>query len=332
MNAQRIIHAVRWSGLSVIGVLALCSAWLGAALAQEFPSKPVRIVVPYSAGGGTDIFARMIGKKLGDRWKQQVIIENRVGAGGIVGTEAVALAPADGYTLLMMANTHALYPAFYKKVPFDPVKSFAAVTLVASGANVLVVHPSLQVTTVSQLVELARQRPGQLTFASAGKGSTTHLAGELFKSMAKINVIHVPYKGSGQAEIDVAGGHVQFMIDSLPAALPNIKSGRTRAIATTDRKRAAALPDAPTIDESGLPGYELTTWWGIAAPADTPKEIISRLNKDIASVTALSDVKELLASQGAEPRTGTPEEFASYIRAQIEFYRKIVADAGIAPE
>ena len=332
MSPQRVIHAVKPGGVSLLCVLALSSAGFTGAHAQEFPSKAVRVVVPYSAGGGTDIFARVIGKKLGDRWNQQVIIENKVGAGGIVGTEAVALASADGYTLLMMANTHALYPSFYKNVPFDPVKSFAPVAMVASGANVLVVHPTLQVTTVNQLIELAKRQPGKLTFASAGKGSTTHLAGELFKSMAKIDVVHVPYKGSGQAEIDVAGGHVQYMIDSLPAALPNIKAGRTRAIATTDKKRASALPDVPTIDEAGLPGYELTTWWGIVAPAGMPQALVSRINKDIVTVMALSDVKTLLASQGAEPRTSSPEEFASYIKAQIDFYRKIIAEAGIKPE
>lgn len=324
---MRILRAVL-----LIGAAAFSSAWTCAALGQEFPVKPVRMIVPYSAGGGTDIFARMIAKKLSERWNQQVIVENRVGAGGIVGTEAVAQAPADGYTLLMMANTHALYPSFYKSVPFDPIKSFSPVTLVASGANVLVVHTSLQVSTVQDLIAMAKQRPGKLTFASAGKGSTTHLAGELFKSMAKIDVVHVPYKGSGQAEIDVAGGHVAYMIDSLPAALPNIKAGRTRAIATTDKKRAAALPEVPTIDESGLPGYEITTWWGIAAPANTPTALVSKLSKDIGDVMRLSDVKNLLASQGAEPRTSTPEQFASYIRSQIDVYRKIISDAGIKPE
>jgi tripartite-type tricarboxylate transporter receptor subunit TctC len=316
----------------VRALLLVAAAWSSVALAQDFPAKPVRVIVPYSAGGGTDIFARMISKKLSERWNQQVIIENRVGAGGIVGSEAVALAPADGYTLLMMANTHALYPSFYRKVPFDPVKSFSAISLVASGANVLAVHPSVKVSSVKELIELARKQPGKITFASAGKGSTTHLAGELFKSMAKIDVVHVPYKGSGQAEIDLAGGHVQYMIDSLPAALPNIKAGRTIAIATTDKKRAAALPDVPTIDESGLPGYEIITWWGFAAPADTPKQLVARIHKDIVATMAMQDVKDLLATQGAEPRTSTPEEFTDYIRSQIEVYRKIIVDAGIQPE
>jgi tripartite-type tricarboxylate transporter receptor subunit TctC len=331
MSTRQLSRRIRLgSSLCLIGAIALSLAT--PAGGQAYPSKPVRMIVPYSAGGGTDIFARMIARKLSERWNQQVIVENRTGAGGIVGTEAVAQAPADGYTLLVMANTHALYPSFYKSVPFDPVNSFSPITLVASGANVLVVHPSLPASSVRDLIGLAKQRPGQLTFASAGKGSTTHLAGELFKSMAKIDVVHIPYKGSGQAEVDVAGGHVAYMIDSLPAALPNIKAGRTRALATTDRKRAAALPDVPTIDESGLAGYEITTWWGIAASANTPAALVSRLSKDIGEVMGLPDVKELLASQGAEPRTSTPEEFASYIRSQIDVYRRIISDAGIKPE
>jgi tripartite-type tricarboxylate transporter receptor subunit TctC len=290
------------------------------------------MVVPYSAGGGTDVFARVIAKKLSERWEQQVVVDNRAGAGGIVGTEIVAQAPRDGYTVLMLSNTHALYSGFYKKLPFDPVKSFDAVVLVAIGPNVLVVHPSLPVQTVAQLVSLARRRPGELTFGSAGVGTTTQLAGELFKSMANINVVHVPYKGSGQAEIDLAGGHVQYMIDSLPAALPNLRSGRTRAIATTDSKRAPALPNVPTVAESGLPNYELNTWWGIVVPAGTPQSVISKLNKEIVQIMALTDVKELLASQGAESRTGSPERFADYIKTQIDFYGKIIAGAGIKPE
>lgn len=323
---------IKFSSVCLLYAASLSMACINAVQAQEYPTRSIRVVVPYSAGGGTDIFARILGKKLAEHLGQQVVIDNRVGGGGIIGTEIVAQAPRDGYTLLMLANTHALYPSFYKKLPFDPVKSFDAVTLVAIGPNVLVVHPSLPVHTVGQLVALARRRPGELTFGSAGIGSTTHLAGELFKSMAKINVVHVPYKGSGQAEIDLAGGHVQYMIDSLPAALPNLKSGRTRAIATTDRKRAPALPNVPTIAESGLPNYELVTWWGIVVPAGTPQAVISKLNKEIVQAMALTDVKELLASQGAESRTSSPQEFTDYIKTQLVFYRKIVASAGITPE
>jgi len=290
------------------------------------------MVVPYAVGGGTDIFGRVIAKKLSERWQQQVVVDNRAGAGGIVGTEIVAQAPKDGYTLLMASNTHAMYPGFYKSIPFDPVKSFDAVTLVADGPNMLVVHPSLPVRTVTELISLARKNPGKLTFGSAGVGTTTQLAGELFRMMAKINVVHVPYKGSGQAEIDLAGGHVLYMIDSLPAALPNVRAGRTRAIATTGKKRAPALPNIPTVSEAGLPGYELVTWWGIAVPAGTPQALIAKLNKEIVQVMALPDVKELLATQGAESRTTTPEQFSDYIKSQIDFYGKIIAGAGIKPE
>jgi tripartite-type tricarboxylate transporter receptor subunit TctC len=300
--------------------------------AQDYPTKGVRMVVPYAVGGGTDIFGRVIAKKLSERWQQQVVVDNRAGAGGIVGTEIVAQAPKDGYTLLMASNTHAMYPGFYKSIPFDPVKSFDAVTLVADGPNMLVVHPSLPVRTVTELISLARKNPGKLTFGSAGVGTTTQLAGELFRMMAKINVVHVPYKGSGQAEIDLAGGHVLYMIDSLPAALPNVRAGRTRAIATTGKKRAPALPNIPTVSEAGLPGYELVTWWGIAVPAGTPQALIAKLNKEIVQVMALPDVKELLATQGAESRTTTPEQFSDYIKSQIDFYGKIIAGAGIKPE
>lgn len=322
----------RFSKGCFLYVASLFMACVGAVHAQEYPTRSIRIVVPYSAGGGTDVFGRIIAKKLSERLGQQVVVDNRAGAGGIIGTEIVAQAPHDGYTMLMLANTHALYPSFYKKLPFDPIKSFGAVTQVAFGPNVLVVHPSLPVQTVGQLLALARHRPGELAFGSAGTGSTTHLAGELFKSLAKINVVHVPYKGSGQAEIDLAGGQVQYMIDSVPAALPNLKAGRTRAIATTGRNRSPALPDVPTIAASGLPKYELSTWWGIMVPAGTPDPVILKLNKAIVETMTLPDVKEFLAGQGAEPRTTSPQEFMEYIKTQTDFYRKIVADAGIKPQ
>jgi len=323
---------IKFASIYLIFAASFSIACVNVVQAQVYPAKSIRMVVPYAVGGGTDIFARVISKKLSERWEQQVVVDNRAGAGGVVGTDIVAQAPRDGYTVLMLANTHALYPGFYKKLPFDPVKSFDAVALVAIGPNVLVVHPSLPVHTVIQLIALARRRPGELTFGSAGVGSTTQLAGELFKSMAKINVVHVPYKGSGQAEIDLAGGHVQYMIDSLPAALPNVRAGRTRAIATTDSKRAPALPNVPTIAESGLPNYELITWWGIVVPVGTPQSVISKFNKEIVQIMALTDVKELLASQGAESRTSSPETFADYIKTQIGFYGKIIASAGIKPE
>lgn len=302
------------------------------ARAQEYPSKTIRLVVQSPTGGGTDLFARVLGRKLTESWRQSVFIDNRPGAGGIVGTEIVARAAPDGYTLLMIPSTHAINPGLYKTLPYDPINDFAAVGLVATSLNILVVHPSLPVRSVAQLIALARKRPGELTFASAGVGSTTHLAGELFRRMAKINVVHVPYKGSGPAEIELAGGQVQYMIDSLPAGLPNVRSGKTRALATTGKKRFPALPEVPTVAESGLPGYESNVWWGVLAPSGTPKPVISKLNKEIVRIMALPDVKELVLNQGAESRTGSPQEFMDFIKTETNLYSKIIAEAGIKTE
>ena len=300
--------------------------------AQEYPTRPIRMVVQSPTGGGADLFARIIGRKLTEGWGQQVVIDNRPGAGGIVGTEFAARAAPDGYTLLLVPSTHAISPSFYKKLPYDPVKDFAAVGQVATSANAVVVHPSLPVRNVAQLIALAKKRPGELTFGSAGVGQTTHLSGELFKSMAKIEVVHVPYKGSGPAEIDLAGGHLQYMVDSMPAALPNIRSGKTRVLATTGAARAQVLPNVPTVSESGLPGYEFATWWGVAAPAGTPSSVIGKLNREIARIMALPDVEEIVRAQGAQSKTTTPQEFADYIKANIALYARIVAAAGIKPE
>lgn len=303
-----------------------------AACAQEYPSKTVRIIVPVTPGGGSDLFARVIARKLTESWGQSVVVENRPGGGAIIGTEAVARAAPDGYTLLLIASTHAINPSFYRKLPYHPVKDFALVGLVGETPNILVVHPSLPVRTPAQLIALAKRRPGDLLFGSAGVGQTTHLAGELFKSMAKINVVHVPYKGSGAAEIELAGGHVHYILDSMPAAMPNVKSGKTLALATAGAKRSPTLPDVPTIAESGLPGYEFATWLGIVAPAGTPPAIVTKLNGELVRVMAQKDVGEVLFSQGAEPRTNTPQQFLAFMNDQIALFAKIVVDAGIKPE
>jgi len=302
------------------------------ASAQEYPSKTVRIIVPVTPGGGSDLFARVIAKKLSESWGHLAVVENRPGGGAIIGSEYVARSAPDGYTLLLVASTHAINPSFYKKLPYDPIKDFALVGLVGETPNILVVHPSLPVRTAAQLIALAKKRPGELSFGSAGVGQTTHLAGELFKSMAKINVVHVPYKGSGAAEIELAGGHVHYILDSMPAAMPNVKSGKTRAVATSGAKRSPTLPEVPTIAESGLPGYEIATWLGIVAPAGTPPAVVSKINSELVRVMAQRDVGEILFSQGAEPRTNSPQEFAAFIKTQIDFFAKIVADAGIKPE
>lgn len=303
-----------------------------AAPAQTYPAKPIRIIVGYSPGGGTDVLTRVLAKYLGEALHQSVLVENRVGAGGIVGSEMVAKAAPDGYTLHTIPSTHAINPSLYAKLPYDPIKDFAPVTLIAASPNTLVVHPSLPVKSARELIALARARPGELTFGSAGVGSTTHLAAEYFRSMAKIKALHVPYKGSGQAEIDLAAGQVHYMIDSTPAALPNIKAGRTRALATTGSKRFSILPDVPTVAESGLPQYESVSWWGIVVPAGTPQPIVERLNKEIARIMRLPEVKKLVLTLGAEPWTSTPQEFLDYVKQETALYARIIKEAGIKIE
>ena len=229
-------------------------------------------------------------------------------------------------------RTHAINPGLYAKLPYDPIKDFTAIGLIATSPNTFVVHPSLPARSVRELIALARSRPGELTFASAGVGSTTHLAGEYFRSMAKIKTLHVPYKGSSQAEIDLATGQVQYMIDSTPAALPNIKAGRTRALATTGAKRFPALPDVPTVAESGLPEYESVSWWGILAPAGTPQSVVDRLNNEINRIMSVPEVKKLVLAQGAESWTSTPQEFLDYIKRETALYTRIIKDAGIKIE
>jgi tripartite-type tricarboxylate transporter receptor subunit TctC len=300
-----------------------------AALAQSYPAKPLRIIVGYSPGGGTDVLTRVLAKYLGESLRQTVVVENRAGAGGILGSEIVAKAPPDGYTLHTIPSTHAINPSLYAKLPYDPIKDFAPVTLIAASPNTMVVHPSLPVKSVRELIALARKRPGELTYASAGVGSTTHLAAEYFRSMAKIKALHVPYKGSGQAEIDLGAGQVHYMIDSTPAALPNIKAGRTRALATTGSKRFSILPDVPTVAESGLPQYESISWWGIVVPAGTPPAIVERLNKEIRRIMGLPEVAKLVLTLGAEPWTSTPQEFLDYIKQETTLYARIIKDAAI---
>jgi len=322
---------MRYTAMSTVFLL-LAAVGAGAS-AQDFPRKTVRLVVPVSPGGGSDLFGRIIGKKLTESWGQSAVVENRPGGGAIIGTEYVARSAPDGYTLLVVASTHSINPSFYKKLPYDPVKDFSPVGLVGFFPNVIVVHPSVPVRNVKELIALARKRPGELTFGSAGVGQTTHLAGELFKSMAKINVVHIPYKGSGAAEIELAGGHVHYIVDSIPAAMGNIKSGRTRVIATAGKQRSPSLPDVPTVAESGLPDYEFTTWLGILAPAGTPAPVVSKIHGELGRVMNARDVRDLIAVQGAEPLTSrTPEEFGEYVRSQIGVYAKIIAMAGIKPE
>lgn len=301
----------------------------GFALAQSYPAKPIRFVVPFPPGGPADILARTIGQHLADRWAQQVVIDNRAGAGGNIGSEIVAKAPPDGYTLLLgFVGTHAINASLYSSMPYDNVKDFEPVSLIAMVTIVLVTHPSVPADSVKALIALARSRPGELTFGSPGNGTPQHLAGELFNTMAKVKMLHVPYKGAVPALQDLLGGRISMIFSSMPPALPHVKTGKIKALAVTSTKRSPATPEIPTIAESGLPGYEVINWYGVLTPAGTSKEVIGRLNSEIRRIMTLPEVKERLAAQGAETLTGTPQEFGAFIRSETEKWAKVVKFSG----
>jgi len=310
--------------------LAIAIAFAAAALAstgapaQGYPQKTVRVVVPYAPGGNTDFTARVIAAKLTDVFGQQIVVENRPGGGTNIGSELVAKAPADGYTLLMGGASNAINMSFYPKMPYDTLRDFAPVILCVKGANVLSVHPSLPAKNLQELIALAKARPGQLNYASSGLGSSNMMAGELLKLMAGVNIVHVPYKGNSPALTDTIGGQVEMIFSGVPALLPHIKSGRLRAIAIGSLKRFPALPDVPTIDASGLKGYEATTWFGLMAPAKTPKEIVARLNSEFGKILVSTEVHDRFMNEGIEPIGGTPGQFGAFIRAEIDKYAKVV--------
>ena len=316
---------------SLLGIA--CVSLAVASSAQDYPTRPIRYVVPFTAGGGGDIIIREVAQRLTARLGQTVIVDNRAGAGGSLGTEIVARAAPDGYTLLM-ANVApmAINVSVYKKLNYDPLKDFAPVTTLASFPNILVLHPSVPAQTLPQLIALARAKPGQLTYASAGAGSTTHLAAEFFKSRAGVDLIHVPYKGGGAALIDLVAGQVTLYFSSLPAALPMVRSNRLRALGVTGLARAIAAPDVPTIAESGFPGFEAVTWIGAVAPAATPPAIITRLNKELVEIMQAADMRDKMIAQGAEPMTNTPEHFAVYIKTETAKWAAVVKQAGIAAQ
>jgi len=318
-------------GLRVLALsIAMPFLTFGAVFAQGYPNKPIRLIVPWSAGGSTDIFARIIGQKLTESLGQQVVVDNRPGASGIIGFEAAAKAAPDGYTIVMGASGFTTNTSMYSKLPYDAVKDFAPVSLMALAANLLVVHPSVQAESVKELIALAKSKPGQLNFASSSHGSTAHLAGELFKTMAGVDIVHIPYKGSAPAMVDLLGGHVSLMFDPIPSVLPHVKAGKLRLLAVTSDKRLPELPNVPTVAESGLPGFEIGPWFGVLAPAGTSKEIITKLNTEIVKIMHMPDVKERLSSQGFTAIIGsTPEQFADFIKADIAKWAKVVKDAGI---
>ncbi len=308
----------------------LCTA--AAAQSAAYPTKPVRFIVPSAAGGGTDIIARAISLKLSETFGQQFVVDNRPGAGQMIGIELAAKSPPDGHTILMAASTLAINPVMYKKVPYDPVRDFAPITQAASLPNVLVVHPSLPVKSVAELIAYAKRRPGELNFASAGIGTSPQMSIELLKSMAGIDMVHIPYKGTAPGVVDLLAGQVLVMAPNLLTALPHIKSGKLRALAVTSSKRSQALPDVPTVAESGLAGYDSTQWYGVLAPAGTPREIVSRLHEAIVHALRDDEVGKRLAADGAEAVGSTPEEFAAFIKSESEKWAKVATAAGIKAE
>ncbi len=298
------------------------------AYAQSYPVKPVRIVVPFPPGGTSDILARTLGQKLAEEWGQQVVVDNRPGAGANIGAENVARSAADGYSLLILSTAHTINPSLYKKLAYDPVKDFAPVTMLVATSQVLVVHKSVPVSTLKEFIAFAKKHPGELLYSSAGSGSQPHLSAELFKTMTGINYVHVPYKGAPPAMVDLLAGHVALTFATAPSAVPYVKSGQLRALGVSTAKRIAALPDVPTIAEAGVPGYEATGWNGLVAPAGTPAPIIEKLNGAFVKVLRTPAVASYLSGQGADPDPGTAAEFAAYIKAEIAKWAKVVQDSG----
>ena len=316
---------------TLVGALALVLVSLVTPLAgaqPAYPSKPVRLVVPFPAGGTTDLLARAAAQKLFEAWGQQVIVDNRPGAAGNIGAELVAKAPPDGYTLLMgTVGTHAINTSLYAKMPYDHVKDFTPVILVAGVPNVLVVNPGVPVNSVAELIAYAKANPGKLNFASSGSGTSIHLSGELFKTMTGVQMTHVPYKGSAPALTDLIGGQVQLMFDNLPSSLAFIKAGKLRALGVTGATRATALPETPTVADT-VPGFEASSWFGILAPAGTPRDIVLKINGEVAKWLASPDAKEKLAAQGANVASGSPEDFAKHIQAETAKWAKVVKESG----
>ena len=324
MSARLLVHAASLT----LSVAVFGSVPCGVS-AQGFPTRPIRMIVAYPPGGGADIVARIVAQKISEGFGQQVVVDNRGGAAGIIGTEIVARAAPDGYTVIMGTNaTHGIFVSLYRKLPYDPVKDFAPVTGVVNVTNMLVINPSVPAHSVKELIEFARAKPGQLNYGSGGSGSNAHLAVELFKVMARVKMEHLPYKGIAPALTDLLAGQVQVMISNMPPVLPHVQSGKLRALAVTGAKRSAVVPDLPTVNEAGVPGYESDLWWGVLAPAGTPTPVIGKLNAAIVQVLRMPDVKERLSGMGAEPVGNTPEQFAALIKADIVKWAKVVKASG----
>ena len=300
--------------------------------AQDYPAKPIRLVVPYSPGGPVDIVGRLTAQKLTDELKQQVIVDNRAGGGGNIAVEIVAKSVPDGYTLLMGANgTNAINPNLYPNLSVKPARDLAPIGMVASSPMILVIHPSVPATSIKDLIALAKAKPGAINFASSGNGSTAHLSSELFKSMAGVNIVHVPYKGAGPALTDLVGGQVQIMFTGISSTLPYVKSSRLKALGVSSEKRVPLLPDVPAVNEE-IAGYEVMTWYGVFAPAQLPKPYVAKLNQTLQKIFATADARQRLSALGADPVTDSPEQFAAAIRKETAKWAKVIKDAGVRPE
>ena len=320
-------------------IVILCAGMLltlaaTAAQAQAYPARPIRFVVPYAPGGPLDLIARAIGQKLTEATGQAVVVDNKPGAGGNIGADIVAKAAPDGYTIVMGAvATHAINPTLYPKIPYDPVKDFTPVAMVAVVPNVLVVNPALPVKSVKELIDFAKAKPSSLNFASGSTGSTGHLAGELFNALAGVQMVHIPYKGGAPAMADLLAGQVQLMFDNLANALPQVKAGKLRALAVTTAQRSAFAPDLPTLAEAGVPGFDLTTWFGIFLPGNAPRDIVLRLNTEINKALNAPDMKDRLEKMGAEPpANNTPERFAAFIKVEFDKYARVIKASGAKVE
>jgi tripartite-type tricarboxylate transporter receptor subunit TctC len=312
---------------------ALACLLATAAHGQTYPSKPIRVIVSYPAGGANDIVARAVGQKLVEMLGQSVVVDNRSGAGGTIGADVAAKSPPDGYTLLMAAGAHALAPSLYIKLPYDIVKDFAPVSLAAKSSYLLVVHPSVPAKNVKELIALSKARPGKLNYASSGIGAPPHLAAEMFGTMTGTTMTHVPYKGDTPAIADLLGGHVDLAFLAISATSPHIKAGKLRALAVTSAQRTSAMPELPTVAEAGgLKDYDVSTWWGLLAPAGTPREAVDRLSQSVAKVAAMPDIKQRFTELGLDATANTPEQFSIFLKSEIDKFAKLAKLAGVKPE
>ncbi len=327
MNKIKYLHCFVLLAASMTG----SSAW--AQSAASYPTKAVRFIAPFPPGGSTDLLARLVALKLSEAWGQQVIVENRGGAGGTIGVELAARAAPDGYTIVMgHVGTFGFNPTLYPKLPYDAIRDFAPITVLATVPNGMAVHPSLPVKTARDFIALAKAKPGELLYASGGSGSASHLAGEYFKLLTKINMVHVPYKGTGPAMISMISGQTTMTITGMVALMPHVKSGRLKLLGVATMKRLSILPEVPTINESGVPGYDANQWYGVLTQAAVPRDIVMKLHADIVKVLARADVKDRLAADGAEPVANTPEQFAAHIKAEIARWAPVVKASGAKPD